>query len=498
VPGPIAAHRLAQLVSIGCVFAAASAQAHGFGQRYDLPIPLSFYLLGAGATVALSFVIAAIFLRTPDVPGADRRLPLLRSGAARRCAHGLALVMRAAGGAYFVLMVVAGEFGAQSPLRNIIVVSVWIVGWVAISLCSALVGDVWRLVNPWDTFFRAAERIHAHLRPGRSLSFRWPYPAALDRWPAVLLLVAFAWMELVWAGRDVPARLAGTMLLYSALTWLGMLAFGRQAWLERAEVFTIVFGIFARFAPLASAQSPGSELVLRLPGSGLLDLRETSRATMLLVVTLLATVTFDGILDTPLWARVDIAIIDAPDDSWLWTIFDLSEAGALRLGRTIGLVAFVMLFSATYLAICHAMATAARGKHGAMIELGRRFVFTLLPISIAYHNAHYFSYLLNGGQLIIPLLSDPFGFGWNLLGTASYQPDIGLVGPLLQWSVAVGAIVVGHVIAVYLAHATALSTFRGRRRAMLSQMPIVILMVCYTMLSLWILSQPIVETNPGG
>ena len=64
--------------------------------------------------------------------------------------------------------------------------------------------------------------------------------------PAVLLLVAFAWMELVWAGRDVPARLAGTMLLYSALTWLGMLAFGRQAWLDRAEVFTIVFGIFAR------------------------------------------------------------------------------------------------------------------------------------------------------------------------------------------------------------------------------------------------------------
>ena len=495
---PIAARRLAQLVSIGCVFAAASAQAHGFGQRYDLPIPLSFYLFGAGATVALSFVMAAIFLRTPDVPGADRRLPLLRCGAARRCAHGLTLVMRTAGAAYFVLMVVAGEFGAVSLLRIILVVSVWIVGWVAISLCSALVGDVWRLVNPWDTFFRTAERIHAQLRRGRSLSLRWPYPAVLDRWPAVLLFIAFAWMELVWAGRDVPARLAGAILLYSALTWLGMLAFGREAWLERAEVFTIVFGIFAKFAPLASSQNPGSEPVLRLPGSGLLDVRDTSRATMLLVVTLLATVTFDGILDTPLWTRVDIAIIDAPDDSWQWTIFNLSEAGALRLGRTIGLVLFVILFSATYLAICHAMATAAGGKHGAMIELGRHFVFTLLPISIAYHIAHYFSYLFNGGQLIIPLLSDPFGFGWNLLGTASYQPDIGLVGPLLQWSVAVGAIVVGHVIAVYLAHATALSTFRERRRALLSQIPIVVLMVCYTMLSLWILSQPIVETNPGG
>lgn len=498
MPAPIVARRLAQLVSIGCVFAAASAQAHGFGQRYDLPIPLSFYVFGAGATVALSFVMAAIFLRTPDVPGADRRLPLLRSGAARGYAHGLAFVIRTASAAYFILMVAAGEFGAQTPLRNIIVVSVWIIGWVAVSLCSALVGDVWRLINPWDTFFRAAERIHAHLRRGRSLPFRWPYPVALDRWPALLLFIAFAWMELVWAGRDMPARLADAMLLYSAMTGLGMLAFGREVWLERAEVFTIVFGIFAKFAPLASSESPASELVLRFPGTGVLDVRDTSRATMLLVVALLATVTFDGVLDTPLWARMDVAIIDAPDDSWLWTVLDFSEAGALRLGRTIGLMLFVVVFSAAYLVICHAMATAAGGKHGAMVELACRFVFTLLPISIAYHVAHYFSYLFNGGQLIIPLLSDPFGFGWNLFGTASYQPDIGLVGPLLQWSVAVGAIVVGHVIAVYLAHATALSTFGGRRVALLSQIPIVVLMVCYTMLSLWILSQPIVETNPGG
>jgi hypothetical protein len=64
--------------------------------------------------------------------------------------------------------------------------------------------------------------------------------------------------------------------------------------------------------------------------------------------------------------------------------------------------------------------------------------------------------------------------------------------------VAVGAVVVGHVVAVYLAHAMALSAFGGRRAALLSQIPIVALMVCYTMLSLWILSQPIVETNPGG
>jgi hypothetical protein len=135
---------------------------------------------------------------------------------------------------------------------------------------------------------------------------------------------------------------------------------------------------------------------------------------------------------------------------------------------------------------------------GRMVALARRFVFSLLPISIAYHIAHYFSYLFNGGQLIIPLLSDPFGFGWDLLGTTSYKPDIGLVGPILQWYVAVAAIIVGHVIAVYVAHLIALATFGDRRVALRSQLAILILMVGYTMLSLWILSQPIVETGSGG
>ena len=206
---------LALLAWASGALVATPAQAHGFGQRYDLPIPLSFYVFGAGATVAFSFVMAAMFLQTARLPDAYPHLPLLRSAASRRWAGRLAIVARTLAAAYFILMIVAGLFGAQTPLRNIIVVSVWIVGWVAISLCSALVGDVWRVLNPWDTLFAAAERIHARLRPDRSFGLGWPYPASLDTWPALLLFVAFAWMELIWDGRDVPARLAGAMLLYS-------------------------------------------------------------------------------------------------------------------------------------------------------------------------------------------------------------------------------------------------------------------------------------------
>jgi hypothetical protein len=395
-------------------------------------------------------------------------------------------------------MIASGLFGAQTPLRNIIVASVWIVGWVAISLCSALIGDVWRVLNPWDTIFAAVEWIYARLHPDRPFALGLRYPALLDTWPALLLFVAFAWMELIWDGRDAPARLAGAMLLYSGMTWIGMFIFGRDAWRQRAEVFTVVFGIFARFAPLAANEGSANGMILRLPASGLLEDRRTSWAMMLLVITLLATVTFDGMLETPLWAYADVAIINAPDDSLLWTFFGFSEAAALRFARTAGLVLFILLFIAVYLSTCRVMAAATRGKAGEMAALARRFVFSLLPISIAYHIAHYFSYLFNGGQLIISLLSDPFGFGWDLFGTASYQPDIGFVGPIMQWYVAVAAIVVGHVIAVYVAHLIALAIFGDRRVALRSQLPILVLMVGYTMLSLWILSQPIVETEIGG
>ena len=129
--------------------------------------------------------------------------------------------------------------------------------------------------------------------------------------------------------------------------------------------------------------------------------------------------------------------------------------------------------------------------------IARRFVLTFVPISLAYHVAHYFSLLFIGGQYAIPLLSDPLGRGWNLFGTAGYQVDIGFVTPRLQWSVAVVAVVLGHVVAVYLSHITALRVFRSSRAALVSQIPMIVLMVGYTMISLWILSQPIVETAPG-
>jgi hypothetical protein len=496
-------------IIVGCN--ATPAGAHGFGQRYDLPIPLSFYLWGAGAAVAFSFVIFAFFLTAER---AVRPLPsraCATKGGAYTAGIAVAAILRAASVVLFVLVVIAGFLGDQNPIKNPAPAMIWIIGWVGLSFASALFGNVWQVLNPWDTLFRLAERTFRAVvqREGGAR----PYPEWLGVWLAFLLFIGFAWMELVWPGRDVPAQLAAALVIYSMITWTGMAVVGRATWLARGEVFAIVFGVFARFAPLAWPQKrgwprergrphkPGDALELRLPASGLLEDQPLHPSMVALVIALLATVTFDGFLETPLWARLDVAILNAPLESPLWTTFNLREEEALRWARTLALPCFVLVFLAGYLLVCRWMSALTRdpplGAGPALSAgmLARRFVLSLVPISLAYHVAHYFSYLLVDGQYVIPILSDPFGLGWNLFGTASYQVDIGLVDPRLQWSVAVVVVVLGHIIAVYLAHVTALRLFRETRAALISQIPMVLLMVGYTMCSLWILSQPIVETT---
>ena len=203
---------------------------------------------------------------------------------------------------------------------------------------------------------------------------------------------------------------------------------------------------------------------------------------MLLV---LSTVTFDGFTATPAWSRLEGALYGA-----------LAPLGDLRLSliESLGLLAFPLLFVGVYLAFARLTAWAAGDQLGTA-TVARLFVLSLVPIAIAYHLAHYFTYLLIQGQLLIRLVSDPFGFGWNLFGTARSRPDIGIVGARFVWYLAVAAIVLGHVIAVYVAHVVALREFRDRRAALRSQLPILVLMVGYTVVSLWIIAQPIVE-NP--
>jgi hypothetical protein len=475
--------RLLATAVLACALPA-TAFAHGFGQRYDLPLPLSLYLYGTAAVVAVSFVIVGLFVRHPAPSRDYPRLNLLAHPLGRWIANpGLVQVLRLVALALFVVTVTAGFFGDQNPYRNIAPTMVWIVAWVGLAYVSAFVGDVWALINPWRTAFEWAERFFARIAGGRRLSPGLPYPQALGVWPAVCLLLAFAWFELVYPSASVPAQIAFAASVYSILTWAGMAAFGRETWLRHGEVFSVVFGTYARFAPTEARRGPGGpELNLRPFGAGLLDPRMASPFMTAFVLLLLATVLYDGLLSTPEWASLERAVASGGD------------AGAFEpmLFRSVGLVGFWLLFLGAYLAVS-AIISAVTGRGQTTIEIARSFAFTLVPIAIGYHLAHYLVFLLVQGQYIIPLLSDPFGYGWDLFGTAGHRVDIAVVGSRFAWYAAVVAVLIGHIVAVYLAHVKAMRLFAPRRVALQSQVPLTALMVLYTFVSLSILAEPIVE-----
>ena len=464
-----------------CCAAAVPAEAHGFGQRYDLPLPLELYITGAALIVTVSCVMLVAFVR---VAPRDRPFPhwdLMRYRPVRLLASPAAIaLLRCFAVAVFFLLLFAGFAGNQSPFRNIVPVTVWAVGWVGLAYVSALVGDAWRLANPLETLFAAAERAYAALRGGKRLSLGRPAPPALASWPAVMLYLVFLWMEVAWDGAETPARIATLLAAYAAITWIGMGYFGREAWLERGEVFTRVFGTLARFAPLRIrlVDRRIAELEARPYAVGLLAREPAVLSEIALIIVILAAVSFDGFLETPAWA----AILEATGN----------DESPSHWPRTLGLAAAPLLFFAVYIAFCRliAMSAGARGE-----RIAGLFVHTLVPIAIAYQVAHYLSFLAMAGQYLVPLVSDPFGRGWDLFGTANHFVRPGIVDARMVWIVSVGAIVAGHLAALYLGHLLSMQEFRDRRAAVRSQWPMLVLMVSYTMLSLWIIAQPIVASR---
>jgi hypothetical protein len=465
-------------------WATAPAAAHGFGQRYDLPIPLSFYLFGAAAAVVVTFVIVGLFVRDTSRSHDHAGIDLLAARFGRSIANDTTVaVLKAAALLIFLITIAAGFVGDQNPYKNIAPTMVWVIGWVGVAYVSAFVGNLWIVVNPWRTLFRSTENIAQAIAGRGDFSLHLRYPPVLGVWPAVILLLALAWVELVYPNPAVPRFLALLAVAYSSLTFTGMFLFGCETWLEHGEVFTVVFGTFARFAPFDVRGGSHPQLGLRPFAVGLLDSSAVSNSMAAFVLLVLASVLYDGALTTPEWGDLESALAA-----------HFSAFGDLKLMviRTVGLVAFWLLFYGVYIGISAVMSAAAMGCSRPLV-LARNFAFTLVPIAIGYHLAHYLTFLLIQGQYIIPLASDPFGFGWNLFGTASYRVDIGIVDARFAWYTAVTAILLGHVAAVYLAHVKAMAVLDTRAAALRSQVPLTALMVVYTFVSLSILAEPIAE-----
>lgn len=500
--------------SVLALACARPALAHGFGQRYDLPVPLWLYLYGAGSAVLLSFVVFGLFVGERGAGRGYPRLNLLRFGLFRATLASRAFVsgLRAVSVALFGLVVLTGLIGDQTPTLNLAPTLVWVIWWVGFSLFVAIAGNLWALVNPLKIIFEWADGLVRRLGVDEGLEGDVPYPVRWGVWPALALFFVFVWVELVFPGSATPRNIAFFILLYSSVTWAGMSLFGRETWLRKGEAFSVFFDVLARFAPTEvrvtggeackeceacgtedencvncygcfARAAPGErELNLRPPVVGLLRSGGASAGRLAFVVFMLASVTYDGLLATPLWVG-GMFFLQSVTGSF-------GVLGSLFYG-TLGLFVVPLLFFGLYagfVKLCQMMGGGADFR-----RLAGAFAYTLVPIALAYQAAHYYTLLITEGQNLFTLASDPFGWGWDLFGTGGYEVNVNVVGAAFVWYSQVGLIVAGHVVAVYLAHAVALREAPGPRLALRGQLPMVALMVLYTVTSLWVLSQPVVE-----
>ena len=376
--------------------------------------------------------------------------------------------------ALFLLVWAAALLGDTDPFRNLAPTWVYVVFWLGLPLLSVLFGNVWRALSPWralaDAFVWLFERGGREARPLAE------YPERLGRYPAAVALFAFVALELAYADPASPRALAFAIALYTYVVLFGMAAFGRDTWERHGEGFAVLFGLFARIGPLFARDG---RVRLRWPLTGLAG-ADRVPGTLVFVAVMLGSVLFDGYSRTTTWQDL-AARVEGP------FIVDQPLVGELlvTLVSLGGLLAGVLLVAAAYAAAC----TAARWAVNAPRSLLGDFLLSLVPIAFVYIVAHYFSLFVIQGQFAVPLLSDPLGRGWDLFGTADVVPNLAAVSPTTTWYVQVGALVAGHVAGLAIAHDRAVTIFPDRRIALRSQLPLLALMVLYTVGGLWVLSR---------
>lgn len=430
----------------------ASVAAHQLSKLFESRLPLAVYLAGAASAVALSFAFVLardLRARPDDAAGA--------TGAARPIPRAIRSALRAVGLIGWAWIMVQGILGGETD-AEVSRLFTWVYGWVGVALISAFAFPIWTWLDPFSTLHDLGARFLRGLRvPSVPVA---TYPARLGRWPAVIGFGAVVWLELVAFGAG-SRTLALVVTGYTVFTLAMMAQYGRRAWTEHGEVFAVWFALLGRLAPWTLVSGPeGDQVGRRSFGSGFMA-GGWARADVVMIGLGTGSILFDGLSQTQVWVDT----------------FGLPAA----LPQTLILAAFLSLIVGAALAVSRLVGVAATGAG-------------LLPIAVGYLAAHYLTYLLIEGQRIVVAISDPLQRGSDYFGTASFEPSGTWLPPTLVWGAQFAAVVGGHMVGAWAGHVVAAreaaeKVLASPRDVRLRQVPLAIVMVGLTTLTLWSLGQ---------
>ena len=448
--------------------------AHAFGARYDLPIPLTLFVIGGAVVVVLSFLVAErrAVSAPGDAPAADASYvrPLSPLGAA------VSLLVLG-------FLIVVGILGSQTISENIVPTSFWLIAWIIVPLTCGIFGDWTQALNPFAALAKLLDR------PGLRRAILGsadpvPWPTRLGWWPAVALYFLTACGELIFNKTAVQPRVTAVALLVYAFVsaFLGLM-FGRS-WLERGEMFSVLFATWGRlgFFRFGAAGRKGFAGGLDVPF-------EPSPSRTAFVLLLLVSVNFDGLISTPDWNRIK------------------SDLSLATPGKTHQLELFsVLVFLAIALAVFVAFglfayaAAQATGAASRLVVALADLLPSMLPIAFGYLIAHNLQYVLINSQLMLPLVGNPTGLeSWPIHLPYPFNDDFEVHNSFLPnsfyWYAGVVIIIAVHIVAVVIAHRHLTLRSKARADARRGEYRWLVAMVAYTMLSLWLIAQPLVKES---
>ena len=451
-----------------------SVSAHAFGQLYTLPIPVWLYLWGGGAAVLVSFILIGFFVGQKDTSFTYPKVDISRLLTIRfLTSKAFRFFLEITSLLIFALTILAGFLGPKTATDNFATIFVWIIFWLGLTYFTALLGNLWSSsINPFKILIELFEQIKIN-----GITGLIAYPKKLGYLPALIFFYIFIWLELLSSGWGTkPAYLSSIIVVYTLINLSGVVLFGKNSWFKYCEFFSVFFALIGKISPF---KITNGRIFLRPPFVGLLDEEAGSFSLLLFIVFMLASTAFDGFRATTSWRRIDYSISQVA----LGNIsYQTVQSALLALSP--------VFFLALYLWAIVLIKTMIKTDYS-LWDLARKFAYSLIPITLAYNIAHYYTLLIVQGQSIIPAVSDPLNLGWNLFNGSGYVVNVGIVSASFIWHSQVAVIIIGHIAAVFIAHIIALRVFPSPKKAILSQIPMLILMIAYTITGLWILSQPL-------
>jgi polyferredoxin/YHS domain-containing protein len=429
----------------------------------------------------------------------------------------------------FVTIIAAGLFGSQLPSKNIAPILTWTVWWGGLVVIILLAGKAWCYVCPWDAIAGWAEglKLWGRRKEGLSLGLSWP-KVMRNIWPATILFIGLTWVEIGFGVTMKPRATAWLGLGMLGMAFVSAFVFDRKSFCRYGCLVGRVSGLYALFAPVEvraedrdvckscathscyhgnemgepcpthqylgamdqntyciscmecvkSCELDNVALNIRPWGSDLETHKRPRTDEAYLALLMLSLTAFHGLTMTGIWEEFVRGLSD---------VLGVGRSVAFSVGMA-GLIGLPLAIYALLVGLSMKMSGEAEVKYK---DYFVRYAYALLPIALFYHLAHNSEHLLMEGQKVVALASDPMGWGWNLMGTGLLT-----IAPLASlstlWGMQVLLVLVGHVYSLWVARRTAVGLFGEGGSAFRSQLPMLAAMVLFSLLSLWLLKQPMV------